>query len=77
VLKPLAAPDEWVRRTLAAAYAAAGRQDDARQQIEAIVAANPSFSLAQQRPMRENYPYRTEAQIERWIEALRRAEPPP
>jgi adenylate cyclase len=78
VLEPLAEPDEWVRRTLAAAYAAAGRQDDASQQIEAIVAANPSFSLAQHEAyVRENYPYRTEAQIERWIEALRRAGPPP
>jgi adenylate cyclase len=78
VLEPLREPDEWVRRTLAAAYAAAGRQDDARRQIEAIVAANPSFSLAQHEAyVRENYPYRTEAQVERWIEALRRAGPPP
>jgi adenylate cyclase len=77
-LEPIREPEEWVRRTLAAAYAAVGRQDDARQQIEAIVESDPSFSLAEHEAfVRENYPYRTEAQIERWIEAFRLAGPPP
>jgi adenylate cyclase len=78
VLEPIREPEEWVRRTLAAAYAAVGRQQDARRQVEAIVRANPSFSLAEHEAyVRENYPYKTEAQIERWIEAFRLAGPPP
>ena len=78
VLEPLLEPEEWVRRTLAAAYAAAGREEDAHRQIRAIVEKNPAFSLAAHEALlRENYPYKTEAQIKRWIEAFKLAGPPP
>ncbi len=52
---------------LAAAYARAGALDDARWEADQVKAANPGFSLAR---VSEAFPFRDEADLRRFTEAL-------
>jgi len=68
-------PDDdqlWYLPTLAAAYAdpAVGRMDDARKVIKTILSRKPEFSISETVSQR---PYKTKEQIDRYVNALRRA----
>lgn len=74
VLGKIHEPEEWIRRTLAAAYAAIGEKEKAQEQVEKILESNPQFTLSDHEEyVRENFPYETEELIQRWIEALRKS----
>ena len=68
-------PDDdqlWYLPTLAAAYAdpAVGRMDDARKVVKTILLRKPEFSISETVSQR---PYKTKEQIDRYVDALRRA----
>jgi adenylate cyclase len=68
-------PDDdqlWFLPILAAAYAdpAIGRMDDARKVIKTILSRKPEFSISKTVSKR---PYKTQGQIDRYVNALRRA----
>ena len=68
-------PDDdqlWYLPTLAAAYAnpAVGRMDDARKVVKTILSRKPEFSISETVSQR---PYKTKEQIDRYVNALRRA----
>ena len=62
----------WFLPTLAAAYAdpAVGRIDDARKVVKTILSRKPEFSTSE---TVSQYPYKTKEQIDRYVNALRRA----
>ena len=65
----------WLLRTLAAALAdpAVGRMAEAHDIAAKILAIEPNFTLsAHRRYVEETFPYRSAAQVDRWIAALRR-----
>ncbi len=67
---------EWVRRTLAASYAAVGEMGKAREQVQKILELNPEFSLAgHEEAVREEFPYKTDDRdrIKEWVARLRKA----
>jgi tetratricopeptide (TPR) repeat protein len=55
---------------LAAAYAQAGRDEDAGWEVEQVLAANPEFSLQR---IREAFPFQDPADLEHLLTALRKA----
>jgi adenylate cyclase len=55
---------------LAAAYAQAGRSDDARWEVEQVLAADPGVSLHQ---LRQSYPFTNPADLEHFLDGLRNA----
>ena len=63
---------QWFLPTLAAAYAnpAVGRMDDALKIVKTILSRKPEFSIAD---TVSQYPYKTQEQIDRYVNALRRA----
>jgi len=68
-------PDDdqlWYLPTLAAAYAdpAVGRMDDALKVVKTILSRKPEFSISETVSQR---PYKTKEQIDRYVNALRRA----
>ena len=72
VLEKIREPEEWIRRTLAAAYMAAGEEKKAGEEVAKILESNPDFSLAaHEEYVRDNFPYQSEELIQRWIQALR------
>lgn len=72
-LEKITNPPEWIRRTLAAAYAANGEMDKAREQVDLILKANPGFDITRhENYIRDNFPYKNDALINRWIEALKK-----
>jgi len=62
----------WVLPTLAAAYAhpTVGRMDDARKIVKTILSLEPKFSISE---VVSRAPYKTKEQIDRYVNALRRA----
>lgn len=62
----------WVLPTLAAAYAhpTVGRMDDARKIVKTILSLEPEFSISE---VVSRAPYKTKEQIDRYVNALRRA----
>ncbi len=60
----------WVLPSLAAAYAALGRSNDAHSVVEKVLAINPDFSTAENASL---LPYETKEQSNRYEKALRRA----
>jgi tetratricopeptide (TPR) repeat protein len=66
-------PDEeqlWYLPTVAAAYAAVGRTDDAAKVVKTILAREPDFSISRKLA---RYPYKTKELADRYANALRRA----
>ena len=68
-------PDDeqlWLLPTLAAAYAnpTVGRMDDAREIVKKILSLEPEFSTSE---IVSEYPYKTKEQIDRYVNAVRRA----
>jgi TolB-like protein/DNA-binding winged helix-turn-helix (wHTH) protein/Tfp pilus assembly protein PilF len=61
---------ERLRVWLAATYAQAGRVDDARWEIDQVLTVNPDFSL---RRLSEAFPFSDPADLERFLQGLRRA----
>jgi adenylate cyclase len=63
---------QWFLPTLAAAYAdpAVGRMDDARKVVKTILSLKPEFSTSE---TVSQYPYKTQEQTDRYVNALRRA----
>jgi adenylate cyclase len=61
---------ERLRVWLAAAYAQAGRIDDARWEIDQVLAANPEFSLQR---IKGVFPFTDAADLERFLQGLRQA----
>ncbi|MCB1753157.1 MAG: tetratricopeptide repeat protein [Gammaproteobacteria bacterium] len=59
---------ERMRAWLAAAYAQAGRTEDARWEAEQLLALNPEFSLQR---IRQAFPFRGAQEIERFLHGLR------
>lgn len=55
---------------LAAAYAQAGRVDDAKWEIEQVLTVNPEFSLGR---IRQAFPFKDPADLERFLSSLRKA----
>ena len=71
-LENLADEQAWVLPTLAAAYAnpAVGRMDDAQKVVKTILSREPEFSIAK---TASRCPYKTKEQVDRYVNALRRA----
>jgi TolB-like protein/class 3 adenylate cyclase/tetratricopeptide (TPR) repeat protein len=66
-------PDEeqlWYLPTVAAAYAAVGRMDDAHKVVATILSRDPDFSISEKAA---RYPYKTKELADRYANALRRA----
>jgi TolB-like protein/tetratricopeptide (TPR) repeat protein len=66
-------PDEeqlWYLPTVAAAYAAVGRMDDAQKVVKTILSREPDFSISKKV---SRYPYKTKELADRYTIALRRA----
>jgi TolB-like protein/DNA-binding winged helix-turn-helix (wHTH) protein/Tfp pilus assembly protein PilF len=59
---------ERMRVWLAAAYAQAGREEDAKWEAEQVLALNPDFSLQR---IRQAFPFKDPADIERFLDGLR------
>jgi len=59
---------ERLRVWLAASYARAGREDDARWEAEQVLAQNPGFSLDR---IKQAFPFKDPADLERFLGALR------
>ena len=59
---------ERLRVWLAAAYARAGREDDARWEAEQVLAQNPEFSLER---IKQAFPFKDPADLEHFLGALR------
>jgi adenylate cyclase len=55
---------------LAASYSELGREEEARAEIAEVVKMNPQFSLE---GMRQRWPYKDPADLERYLAALRKA----
>jgi adenylate cyclase len=55
---------------LAAAYAQAGRSDDAHWEVEQVLAADPAVSLER---VRHLYPFTNPADLTHFVEGLRKA----
>jgi adenylate cyclase len=67
-------PDEeqlWYLPTVAAAYAAVGRMDDAHNVVKTVLSHEPEFSISTKKVAR--YPYKTKELLDRYVNALRRA----
>ena len=60
----------WYLPTVAAAYAAVGRMDDAQKVVKTILSREPDFSISKKV---SRYPYRTKELADRYTSALRRA----
>jgi adenylate cyclase len=60
----------WYLPTVAAAYAAVGRMDDANAVVKTILSREPSFSILKKV---SRYPYKTKELADRYSNALRRA----
>ena len=60
----------WFLPTLAAAYAAVGRMDDAHKIVKGILSLQPEFSIAE---VASRNPYETKEPVDRYVNALRRA----
>ena len=71
-LQNLTDEQTWVLPTLAAAYAnpTVGRMDDAQKVVKTILSREPKFSIAE---TASRCPYKTKEQIDRYVNALRRA----
>ena len=66
-------PDEeqlWYLPTVAAAYAAVGRMDDAHKVVKTVLSREPDFSISKKV---SRYPYKTKELADRYANALRRA----
>jgi TolB-like protein/class 3 adenylate cyclase/Tfp pilus assembly protein PilF len=66
-------PDEeqrWYLPTVAAAYAAVGRMDDAHKVVKTILSHEPDFSISKKVA---RYPYKTKELADRYANALRRS----
>ena len=66
-------PDEeqlWYLPTVAAAYAAVGRMDDAHKVVKTVLSREPDFSISKKV---SRYPYETKELADRYANALRRA----
>lgn len=61
---------ERMRVWLAAAYAQAGREEDAKWEAEQVLALNPDFSLQR---IRQAFPFKDPADIEHFLDGLRTA----
>ncbi|MGB5473082.1 MAG: tetratricopeptide repeat protein [Gammaproteobacteria bacterium] len=61
---------ERMRVWLAAAYAQDGREADAKWEAEQVLALNPDFSLQR---IRQAFPFKESADIERFLDGLRKA----
>ena len=63
---------QWFLPILAAAYAdpAVGRMEDARKVVKTILSHKPEFSISE---TVSQYPYKTQEQIDWYVNALRRA----
>jgi tetratricopeptide (TPR) repeat protein len=61
---------ERMRVWLAAAYARSGREEDAKWEAEQVLAQNPDFSLQR---IRKAFPFKDPADMERFLDGLRRA----
>ena len=59
---------ERMRVWLAAAYAQAGREEDAKWEAEQVLALNPDFSLQR---IQQAFPFKDPADIERFLDGLR------
>ena len=66
-LNPNLTPAHW---TLAACYAELGRLEEARAEVAAALRLNPNASLE---GMRQNFPFKDPAALERYLAALRKA----
>jgi TolB-like protein/class 3 adenylate cyclase/Tfp pilus assembly protein PilF len=60
----------WYLPTVAAAYAAVGRMDDAHKVVKTIMSREPDFSISKKV---SRYPYKTKELADRYANALRRA----
>jgi tetratricopeptide (TPR) repeat protein len=58
----------WLLPTLAAAYAADGRRDDAQKVVKQILSLDPEYSVAD---VVSRLPYKTKEQKDRFVSELR------
>ena len=59
----------WYFPTIAAAYAAVGRMDDARKIVKTLLSRKPQYSTSNS--VSRSFPYRTQEQVDRYVNAAR------